>query len=183
MTPAAGAVRTSRPAIPATAVGLLVAVGAFLVFWMANQGFDAGRGDFFYLADAFLHGRTWIESPLGPNDVILIDGRTYVPFAPFPAIVLAPLVALVGPVTADQLESGVNAFLAATVVFLAWWAAGRIGVERLRDRFGARAAPGAGHAGPVGHHPRRRLAHRAPRGDDPDAAADRRDVRASGGPC
>ncbi len=136
MTPAAGVVRTSRPAIPATAVGLLVAVGAFFVFWMANKGFDAGRGDFFYLADAFLHLRTWIEPAMGPNDVILIDGHTYVPFAPFPAFVLAPLVALVGPVTADQLESGVNAFLAATVVFLAWWAAGRIGVERLRDRFG-----------------------------------------------
>ena len=136
MTPVAGDVRTSRPALPATAIGLLVAVGAFFIFWMANQGFDAGRGDFFYLADAFLHGRTWIESPLGPNDVILINGRTYVPFAPFPAFVLAPLVALVGPVTADQLEPGVNATLAATVVFLAWWAAGRIGVERLRDRFG-----------------------------------------------
>jgi hypothetical protein len=131
---------SARPALSATVVGLLLAVGAFLVYWLANKGFNAGRGDFFYLADAFLHGRTWIEfrpgfPPLGPNDVIVIDGRTYVPFAPFPAIVLAPLVALVGPVTADQLESGVNAFLAATVVFLAWWTAGRIGVERLRDRF------------------------------------------------
>ncbi len=115
MTPATGVVRTSRPPPPEFLRARLVAV-AFFVFWMANHDFDAGRGDFFYLADAFLHGRTWIESPLGPNDVILIDGRTYVPFAPFPAIVLAPLVALVGPVTADQLESGVNAFLAATVV-------------------------------------------------------------------
>ena len=88
--------------------------------------------------------------PLGPNDVIVIDGRIYVPFAPFPAIVLAPLVALVGAVTADQLESGVNAFLAATVVFLAWWAAGRIGVERLRDRFGLVLLLGLGHAGPGG---------------------------------
>ena len=25
-----------------------------------TRGFDAGRGDFFYLADAFLHGRTWL---------------------------------------------------------------------------------------------------------------------------
>ena len=49
--------------------------------------------------------------------MIIIDGRAYVPFAPFPALVLAPLVALVGPVTADQMETGVNAFLAA-----AWWA-------------------------------------------------------------
>ena len=124
------------PALTATLVGLGVAVVAFFVYWFCDRSFDAGRGDFFYLADAFLHGRTWLVSPLGPNDVITIDGHTYVPFAPFPAFVLAPFVALVGPETADRLEPGVNAFLAATVVFLAWWVAGRIGVERLRDRFG-----------------------------------------------
>ena len=32
----------------------------------ANRGFDAGRGDFFYLADAFLHGRTWLDFRPGP---------------------------------------------------------------------------------------------------------------------
>ena len=123
------------PAITATLVGLGIAVVAFFVYWFCDRSFDAGRGDFFYLADAFLHGRTWLISPLGPNDVITVDGHTYVPFAPFPAIVLMPFVALVGPERADQLEPGVNAFLAATVVFLAWWVQGRIGVERLRDRF------------------------------------------------
>ena len=61
-----------------------------------NRGFDAGRGDFFYLADAFLHGRTWLDFPPGPYDVIIVDGRFYVPFAPFPAIALMPLVALIG---------------------------------------------------------------------------------------
>jgi len=126
--------RPARATLPATAIGLLVALAAFLVYWLAARGFDAGRGDFFYLADAFLHGRTWIESPLGPNDVITVGGRTYVPFAPFPAIVLMPLVALIGPVAADQVEPAVNAFLAAVVVFLAWWTAGRLGVARLGDR-------------------------------------------------
>ena len=115
-------------------VGLGVAVVAFFVYWFSNRAFDAGRGDFFYLADAFLHGRTWIVSALGPNDVITVNGHTYVPFAPFPAFVLAPLVALIGPVNGDHVESGVNAFLAATTVFLAWWVAGRIGVAALRDR-------------------------------------------------
>jgi hypothetical protein len=119
----------------ATPAGLLVTLGAFAVFWLA-AGFDAGRGDLFYLADAFLHGRTWIESPLGPNDVITIDGRTYVPFAPFPAIVLTPLVALIGPQAADAVEPAVNAFLAAVAVGLAWWVAGRLGVRGLVDRAG-----------------------------------------------
>jgi hypothetical protein len=135
--------------VSATLVGLLLAAGAFVVFWLSNRSFDAGRGDFFYLADAFLHGRTWIDfqpgfPPLGPNDIIVIGGRTYVPFAPFPAIVLMPLVALIGAVNADHIESGVNAFLAATVVFLAWWSAGRIGVQRLRDRFALAALLGFG---------------------------------------
>jgi hypothetical protein len=125
--------RTLRPSRIAL-IGLGVTAVAFVVYWLSNRDFDAGRGDFFYLADAFLHGRTWIERGLGPNDVISIDGRVYVPFAPFPAILLAPLVALVGPVTADQWESGVNAFLAACTVGLGWWVSGRIGVGRAWDR-------------------------------------------------
>ena len=115
-------------------IGLALAVVAFVVYWLSNRAFDAGRGDFFYLADAFVHGRVWIESALGPNDVIYRDGHVYVPFAPFPALVLAPLVALIGPVTADQWESGINAGLAAAVVLVAWWTAGRIGVDRIRER-------------------------------------------------
>jgi hypothetical protein len=128
-------VTTEGRSISRTAlVGLALGVGAFIVYWLSNRAFDAGHGDFFYLADAFLHGRVWIENALGPNDVIYHDGHVYVPFAPLPAVLLMPLVALVGPVTADRWESGINAGLAATVVLLAWWTAGRIGVERIRDR-------------------------------------------------
>jgi len=115
-------------------IGIALAVLAGVIYWLADRQFDAGRGDFFYLADAFLHGRTWLMAPLGPNDVIPIDGRYYVPFAPFPAIALMPLVAILGPVTADQLESGVNAFLAASSVAMCWWLLIRIGVRRTSDR-------------------------------------------------
>lgn len=118
----------------ATIACLMAVVFSAVLFWLASRSFDAGRGDFFYLADAFLHGRTWLESRLGPNDVIPVDGRYYVPFAPFPAIALMPLVAIVGPAIADQLESGINALLAAGGVGLCWWLLGRIGVPRLVDR-------------------------------------------------
>jgi hypothetical protein len=117
-----------------TLAGLAVVAVSAVLFWLANRQFDAGRGDFFYLADAFLHGRTWLDVRLGPNDVILRDGHYYVPFAPFPAIVLMPLVALIGPLTADQIESGINAVLAAASVGMCWWLLARIGVERLSDR-------------------------------------------------
>jgi hypothetical protein len=116
-------------------VGLAIVGISALLYWLANRDFDAGRGDLFYLADAFLHGRTSIDVRLGPNDVIpAADGRYYVPFAPFPAVALMPIVALVGPATADQLESGINALLAAYGVGMCWWLLGRIGVERLTDR-------------------------------------------------
>ena len=71
----------------------------------------------------------------GPNDVIIgSGGHFYVPFAPFPAIALMPLVAITGPVTADEIESGINAILAACTVGMGWWLLGRIGVQRVWDR-------------------------------------------------
>jgi hypothetical protein len=124
---------TGRPSTTVVVGFVIVAVSA-LLYWLANRYFDAGRGDLFYLADAFLHGRTSIGVRLGPNDVIPVGGRYYVPFAPFPAVALMPIVALVGPVTADQLESGINAVLAASGVGMCWWLLGRVGVERLSDR-------------------------------------------------
>jgi hypothetical protein len=119
----------------ATTIGLLIVAISALVYWLADRTFEAGRGDFFYLADAFLHGRVWLTFPPGQWDVIAIDGRYYVPFAPFPAIALMPLVAVIGAVTADQIEPGVNALLAAGGVGLCWMLLGRIGVRRLLDRF------------------------------------------------
>ena len=125
--------RTSRPSTEVF-VGLVVVGISGLVYWLANREFDALRGDLFYLADAFLHGRASLDVRLGPNDVIPVGGRFYVPFAPFPAVALMPIVALVGPVTADQVESGINAALAALGVGMCWWLLGRIGVSRLSDR-------------------------------------------------
>lgn len=116
-------------------VGLLVVGLAAVIYWLAARDFDAGRGDFFYLADAFLHGRTWLDFRPGANDVIIVGDRYYVPFAPFPALALMPVVAVLGAVGADQVESGINALLAAGGVGLCWILLGRIGIERLRDRF------------------------------------------------
>ena len=116
-------------------VGLALTVLAAAVYWLSNRMFDATRGDFFYLADAFLHGRTWLDVRLGYQDVIDLNGHIYVPFAPFPAIALMPIVAIFGPQIADQWQTGINAALAASTVALAWWFAGRAGVRSLMDRF------------------------------------------------
>lgn len=111
----------------------LVAVSA-VIYWLADRDFNANRGDFFYLADAFLHGRTWLDFRPGPFDVILAGGRFYVPFAPFPAVVFMPIVAILGAVRVDELESGIDALLAAASVGLCWMLLARIGVRRLVDR-------------------------------------------------
>jgi hypothetical protein len=118
----------------ATIVGLGVVGVSAILYWLANRYFDAGRGDFFYLADAFLHGRTWLDVRPGTNDVIISGGRFYVPFAPFPAIALMPVVAVLGAVRADQVESGINALLAAGGVGFCWMLLGRIEVRSHRDR-------------------------------------------------
>ena len=44
-----------------TVVGFGVVAVSALIYWWAAKDFDAYRGDFFYLADAFLHGRTWLD--------------------------------------------------------------------------------------------------------------------------
>ncbi len=116
-------------------VGLGVVAVSALLYWLAARDFDARRGDLFYLAEAFLEGRTWLNFQPGPYDVIVAGDRFYVPFAPFPAIALMPIVAVLGAVGADRVESGINALLAAGGVGLCWMLLGRIGVQRLVDRF------------------------------------------------
>lgn len=125
----------------AALVGLALAAVSFVVYALSNRYFDAYHADFFYLAEAFLHGRVWLEpevitrGTIAATDTIAIGDRIYVPFGPFPAIAFMPLVAFVGPVTAELLESRINAALAATVLGLGWWLLARLEVRSLVDRF------------------------------------------------
>lgn len=56
---------------------------------------DPGLNSHGALADAFLHGRLWIEN-CPEIDCALFQGRTYVIFPPLPALVALPFVALFG---------------------------------------------------------------------------------------
>jgi hypothetical protein len=114
-------------------ISALMLIG-FAVYWASDHAFDAGRGDFFYLADAFLHGRTWLVSALGPYDNVVIGTHVYVPFGPFPAFVLLPIVAVFGPGQADHWQPVINAALATVDLGLCWWMAARLGVRSLMDR-------------------------------------------------
>ena len=86
--------------VPVVATALVIV--SFFIFLLSARTFDAGRPDLFYLADAFLHGRVTIP-PLGPWDVVpAAGGQVYVPFGPFPSIVMVPLVWIIGPLQADR---------------------------------------------------------------------------------
>jgi hypothetical protein len=116
-------------------VGIVLVVVSFVIYLLSARQFDAGRGDLFWLADAFLKGRTWLTVALGPHDVVYGPlGQVFVPFAPFPAIVFMPLVALIGPANADLWEPIINSAIAAADVGMAMWLAGRAGVRPLSDR-------------------------------------------------
>lgn len=123
----------ARPS-SATIVGWGIVAASALIFWLSNRMFDAGRGDFFYLADAFIRGQAALDVRLGPYDVIPDGDRFYVPFAPFPAVAFIPIVAVVGPFVADQWESGINAALASGGVGMCWWLLGRLGLPAVMDR-------------------------------------------------
>jgi hypothetical protein len=85
---------------------LLVGLAALAVFIGPAMTSDHGRPDVYYLAVAFLLGRTWLEQAISNFDVVVDGARVFVPFAPFPAVVLAPLVAVLAQVQGPQATVG-----------------------------------------------------------------------------
>lgn len=71
-----------------------------LLIWMgaANQS----RYSYWnLLAEDFLHGRLYLQSPPQTHDLTMYDGKWYVPMPPSPAILMIPLAYLVGGVNID----------------------------------------------------------------------------------
>lgn len=101
------------------ALGLFgLAVALFLLYAIVGPGQYHTDG-WFPLADAFLHGRLWIDGSRpwiervpGPN------GEYFLPFPPIPALVLVPQVALFGQDVADT--GGMSALVGALNIFLVY---------------------------------------------------------------
>ncbi len=123
---------------PTWLVGLLLVLGALVVYAVSNPVHSNVYNHFVWQADAFLHGRAWFPYPVYPGgplpenwyfqDVYPLigadgsfDGRALLPFPPLPALVLMPFVALWGLAT-DQ--ETVAIVLGVAGVGLAWWMLG-----------------------------------------------------------
>ena len=99
---------------------LFITTTVFGVFLATSLIYPFRRPDYYLLADAFLHGRTWIDPSLMPThvDVISWHGHTYLPFGPGPALLVLPLVAIFGVAQSNALQPIVNAAVAAACVSL-----------------------------------------------------------------
>ena len=100
-----------------------------------DRDFDAGRGDFFYLADAFLHGRTWLDVPARP---VRRDHRRRPLLRPVRAVpggrARCRSSRVIGPVDRGPGRVGHQRGPCGGGVGLCWMLLGRIGVRRLVDR-------------------------------------------------
>lgn len=80
--------------------------GAFLIALLVYMTISAYFGNLFkqsmypyynYLADAFLHNQTWLRVlPSSIHDLSIINGKYFLYWAPFPAVLLMPFVAIFG---------------------------------------------------------------------------------------
>src|ERR1051325_9879330 len=82
-------------------VELVLFIGSLIAYAVSSGGLLAHQSlapHFVYQADAFLHGQLALTVPRPPNlnDWVFLDGRWYVSFPPFPAVLMMPFVAIFG---------------------------------------------------------------------------------------
>ena len=105
-------------------------VAAFAIAAVISRLRPSPYDNYVLLAQAFLHGRVWIDWPGAYIDALAYGGQHYVIEAPLPAVLLLPAVAIFGGANQTLL----SALLAAIAVGAAW---------RLGERFGLTPANNA----------------------------------------
>lgn len=92
----------------AIAIYVIVSLACFLTVAPERLRSHTPANHFALLAEAWLHGRLDLGGPppayTGNNDFALFEGKHYVSFPPFPAILLVPFVKLTG--SAERLKDG-----------------------------------------------------------------------------
>lgn len=136
-----------------TLIALVLGVAAAAVYALVGDS-QQNTSSFPALAQAFLHGRTWLDEPRPWEELAIRSGGGFwVPFPPFPAIVLVPVVAVAG---ADVDLALAAAVVGGLCVALAYGLARDVGASR-RSAVWLAVALGVGSellwgAGEGGHH-------------------------------
>jgi hypothetical protein len=110
----------SKPAYAAALV-------AFLVTAIVSHVRPTPYNNFVLLAQALLHGHAWIDWPGPYIDALNYGGRYYIIEGPLPALLILPLVAIVGTHANQTLLA---AILAAVAIGAAWELGERFGLKR-----------------------------------------------------
>lgn len=113
-------------------IAALAALVAGVVYWILGPT-GTGGGVYVPLADAFLHGRLWIEDRPWLELVPVSAGslEQYVPLPPAPALTLIPVVAVTGsqPWSAELAPNAAAAFIGGANVGLVYLLAQRLGAR------------------------------------------------------
>ena len=88
-------IRVSWQEVVAAAIVLIAVLGTVGYHAVTNSAGELNL--YVHQANAFLHGQLSLPTNVG-GDVSFFDGRYFVPFPPFPAVLLMPFVAIFGPV-------------------------------------------------------------------------------------
>jgi hypothetical protein len=102
-------------------------LAAFAVGALLSHLRPTPYNNFVLLAQALLHGRTWIDWPGPYIDALQYGGRYYVIEAPLPGILLVPFVALFGSQTN---QTALAVVLCAVAIGAAWELGERFGLNR-----------------------------------------------------
>jgi hypothetical protein len=100
---------------------------AALITLVAGHFRSTPYNNYVLLADALLHGHTWIAWPGAYIDALAYRGQHYVIEGPVPALLLLPYVAIAG-VAANQ--TLLSAILCGITIGAAWELGERLGLER-----------------------------------------------------
>src|SRR5579884_1273142 len=83
-----------------------------------------------YQAESFLHGRWDVDLPRSLTDIVVLHGKDYTIYPPFPAVLLMPFVAVFGTATSDILFTAVISALNLGVLYLLLEQARVLGLTR-----------------------------------------------------
>ena len=103
------------------AVLFIVALSvALLVEWVsgANISRISAQPQYIYQAESFLHGRWDLDLPASWTDIVVLHGKHYIVYPPFPALLMMPFVAIWGLQTSDVIFTLVVSACSLSLIYL-----------------------------------------------------------------